>query len=112
MLDISALLGDLSMRFEEAGKGFDVEPLTLQHNDVFSRVARKLRRVRGWVDEKLGVGEVQREMTTDGGQNNENKEVEVAGEAGEVMNGMSATDFDSCLLDEGFWTEMMNDWEG
>lgn len=98
-LDLSEVLQHLAERFEEAGNGFDGDPVSKQHNDAFSRLARKIRRIKAWFDGRQ-AGEPGQEFT----------QVVGSGEAMVVTEGgMVGMQFD--LLDEAFWQDLMNDWE-
>jgi len=97
-LDFSEVLQQLADRFDEAGKGFDVDPQMQQHNDVFSRCARKILRIKAWFDGRHAVDREPEDVQAGGGE---------AMRA--VDDGMVGMQFD--LLDEAFWQDMMNDWE-
>jgi hypothetical protein len=97
-LDLLEVLQQLAQWFEEAGDGFDLDPLTKQHNGTFTRLARKIWRIKAWFYSRH-VGE--------GGQ-----EVFLAGNAQAmrvVDEGAVGVQFD--LLDEAFWLDVLNDWE-
>lgn len=96
--DPSEVLQQLADRFQEAGEEFDLDPLTQQHNDSFSRVARKIRRIKVWFDSRQ-AGEHGQEHVYVG-----NGEAMIA-----TDDGMAGMQFD--LLDDAFWKEIMNDWE-
>jgi hypothetical protein len=98
-LDLSIVLQQILERFVEAGKGFDVDPVTLEHMDTFSRVARKIRRVRTWYSAKYA---------------NESREenTQLQDENGQFREGEMMADVQSeCFLDDAFWREMMSDWD-
>jgi hypothetical protein len=90
-VNLSEVLQPLAERFQEAGRGFDIDPLTKQHNDTFSRLARKIQRIKVWFDGRHLV--------------NQGPEA-VEGTMDESAVGMQ---FD--LLDEAFWVEVMSDWD-
>jgi hypothetical protein len=97
-LDLLEVLQQLAGRFEEAGKEFDVDPLTLQHSDVFSRVVKKIQRIKGWFDGRQ-VGCRTQDIMQAGNE----------GAMGPDEEAMVGVQFD--LLDEAFWLEVMSDWE-
>jgi hypothetical protein len=97
-LDLSEVLQQLAQRFEEAGDGFDLDPLTKEHNSTFSRLARKIRRIKAWFDSR---------HVEEGGE-----EEFLAGNAQAmrvVDEGVVGVQLD--LLDEAFWLDVMNDGE-
>jgi hypothetical protein len=97
-LSLSEVLQQLAERFEEAGNGFEVDPLTLQHSDSFSRVARKIRRINAWLDCR---------QSWKYGQ--ESPQVIDAKSLGVMNDGIAEMQFDPS--DEAFWLDVMNDWE-
>jgi hypothetical protein len=97
-LDLSEILQQLAERFEEAGTEFHVNSLSLQRNDCFTRVARKILKIKTWFDSKQAAGSGQEDIQE------ENRESVVVDK--EMMAVMQ---FD--LLDEALWLDAMIGWE-
>jgi hypothetical protein len=93
-LDLSEVLQQLAERFEDAGIEFDVNSLSLQRNVCFTRVARKIRRIKAWFDSKQAAGSGQEDIQE------ENRD-----SVGPNEEMMAVMQFD--LLDEAFWLDAM-----
>jgi hypothetical protein len=94
-LDLSTILNLTLERFVEASEGFEVDPKTLERQDVFSRIARKIRRVGAWLNARQASGtklETVQIQTPTGGEQSEN-----------MIDGIEL----DCFLDDAFWQEMV-----
>lgn len=93
--NVSTLLHQLTQRFEEASRTIDSRQ-QMSGTDAFSRVARKLRWVKGWYDKK---------MTTDSGTQPSQG----------LMNASQTEGFDMGdqfnFLDDAHWQDIIESWD-
>jgi hypothetical protein len=64
-LDLSDVLKELQLRFEEVGRELGKDEMSGMRMDAFSRLGRKMGRIRGWSDSRKT--RENEESGTDGG---------------------------------------------
>jgi hypothetical protein len=95
-IDFPTVLNQIASRLEEAKKMIHIEPAAATHNDVFSRYATKLRRIKRWWDSKIardseGVPPLQN--------------IGVTEVVDDFMGGQHG------CFDEDFWEQIMRGWD-
>jgi hypothetical protein len=93
-VDFPSVLDQIASRLEEAKKMIIIDPLAAVHNDVFSRYATKLRRVKMWWDTKIAPDDVPPLQN-----------VGVTEAVDDLIGGQH-----NCF-DEDFWEQVMRDWD-
>ena len=97
-MDLSNVLAQLIERFEQAGSGFDDDPVMMLRDDLFSRLARKIRKVKCQID-----GRNAEELTQEA--------AEIRSGGFEEVDGELRMGLQSDLSDEAFWLDVMSQLE-